>query len=257
MRKYQKAARVCLTIFSALSGLFGEDYHDVKNLTDGLLQGYSRSIIPKRNQSETIKLEMDFSLKALNKFNVVDGHMTVVTAIALKWKDELLSWDSQTNKNISELNLPLGRIWSPNLYLLNCAEQFLIYKGDPDTKEVEFSSNGEARLFFMEVFTTTCTSDIAFYPNDIHHCNIYLSTLTSASKLRMGSAKVDTLDFETNGEWNLGNTKSEHEDVTVTSKLSSSRNQKSLRSRLSASGIIPISLIYRNRLSNIPLPQTK
>ncbi|XP_062575127.1 neuronal acetylcholine receptor subunit alpha-4-like, partial [Saccostrea cucullata] len=152
---------------------------------------------------------MDVSLKALNKFNVVDGHMTVVTAIALKWNDELLSWDPQTNKNITELNLPLGKIWSPNLYLLNCAEKFFIYKGDPDTKEVEFSSNGEARLFFMEVFTTTCTSDIAYYPNDIHHCKIYLSTLTSSSKLKMGSAKVDTLDFETNGEWNLGNTKSE------------------------------------------------
>ncbi|XP_048748020.2 acetylcholine receptor subunit delta-like [Ostrea edulis] len=154
---------------------------------------------------------MEFSLKALNKFDVVDGQMTMVTAIALKWQDDLLSWDPQSNKNIQILNFPLSKIWSPNLYLLNCAEEFLIYKGDPDTKEVVFSSSGQARLFFMEVLTTTCTSNIAFYPNDLHHCTIYLSTLSSASKLRMGLAEVDIVDFETNGEWMLGEIKSEVE----------------------------------------------
>jgi hypothetical protein len=154
---------------------------------------------------------MEFSLKALNKFDVVDGQMTMVTAIALKWKDDLLCWDPDANKNIRTLNFPLSNIWSPNLYLLNCAEEFLIYKGDPKTKEVEFSSDGQARLFFMEVLTTTCTSNIAFYPNDLHHCKIYLSTLSSASKLRMGLAEIDVVDFEINGEWKLGEIKSQVE----------------------------------------------
>ncbi|XP_048748022.2 acetylcholine receptor subunit delta-like [Ostrea edulis] len=198
-------------IIGVLSGISCEDYNDVLNLTNTLLQGYYKSIIPKRNQSETIKLEMEFSLKALNKFDVVDGQMTMVTAIALKWQDDLLSWDPQSNKNIHILNIPLSKIWSPNFYLLNCAEEFLIYKGDPDTKEVVFSSSGQARLFFMEVLTTTCTSNIAFYPNDLHLCKIYLSTLSSASKLRMGLAEVDIVDFETNGEWMLGEIKSEVE----------------------------------------------
>jgi hypothetical protein len=194
-----------------LSGISCEDYKDAVNLTNTLLQGYSKSVFPRRNQSEKIKLDMEFSLKALNKFDVVDGHMTMVTAMALKWKDELLCWDPDSCKNIHTLNFPLSKIWSPNLYLLNCAEEFLIYKGDPNTKEVEFSSDGQARLFFMEVLTTTCTSNIAFYPNDVHHCKIYLSTLSSASKLRMGLAEVDCVDFEINGEWKLGEIKSEVE----------------------------------------------
>jgi hypothetical protein len=201
----------CFVVIGVLSGISCEYYQDAVNLTSTLLRDYSKSVLPKKNQSENIKLEMEFSLKALNKFDVVDGQMTMVTAMALKWKDELLCWDPHSSKNIYTLNFPLSKIWSPNLYLLNCAEKFLIYKGDPKTKEVEISSDGQARLFFMEVLTTTCTSNIAFYPNDVHHCKIYLSTLSSASNLRMGLAEVDFVDFETNGEWKLGEIKSEVE----------------------------------------------
>lgn len=195
----------------SISNATHENYIDVVNLIDTLLQGYSAFTVPRRNQSETIQVDMEFSLKALNKFDVVDGHLTVVTAIALNWTDDMLRWNPSSNKNISQINLPLSRIWTPNLYLLNCAEEFLVYTGDPATKEVEISSNGEARLFFMEVFTTTCSTDIAFYPNDVHHCKIYLSTLTSARKLRMGLPQVTILDFETNGKWTIKDVQSEVE----------------------------------------------
>ena len=192
-------------IISNLPGYFCENYSDVQTLIDDLLQGYSTYLVPKKNQQETIKVEMEFSLKALNKFDVVDGKLTVVAAITLKWRDDLIVWNPRPNKNISDLYLPLSRVWSPNLYLMNCAEEFLIYKGNPDTKEVEFSSQGNTRLFFMGILTTTCTSDATFYPNDLHHCQIYFSTLMSASKLRMELPSVDTLNFETNGEWILSN----------------------------------------------------
>ncbi|XP_065926240.1 neuronal acetylcholine receptor subunit beta-3-like [Magallana gigas] len=211
MSEFRISLFLCLIVISFFSDISCEDYNDVVNLTNKVLQGYSNSIIPRKNQSEVIKLDMEFSLKALNKFDVVDGKLTMVTAIALKWKDEMLNWNPSTDKNIKGLNVPLSHIWTPNLYLLNCAEEFLIYKGDPNTKEVEIESNGQTRLFFMEVLTTTCATDITYYPNDVHRCKIHLSTLTSAAKLKMGLAKVDIVDFETNGKWKILGIKSEVE----------------------------------------------
>lgn len=214
MSQFRISVFLCL-IVSFISDISCEDYNDVVNLTGKILQGYSNSIIPRRNQTEVIKLDMEFSLKALNKFDVVDGKMTMVTAIALKWKDDLLTWNPSINKKINGLNVPLSHIWTPNLYLLNCAEEFLIYKGDPNTKEVEIESDGQTRLFFMEVLTTTCATDITFYPNDVHRCKIHLSTLTSATKLKMGLAKVDIIDFETNGKWKILGIESEVELLEV------------------------------------------
>lgn len=85
---------------------------------------------------------MEFSLKVLNKFDVVDGKLIMVIVIVLKWKDDMLIWNLFINKNIEGLNVLFFYIWILNLYFLNCVEEFLIYKGDLNIKEVEIESNG-------------------------------------------------------------------------------------------------------------------
>jgi len=71
----------------------GQLLQDAKQLHLDLLTGYMKNVFPINNQSEVMKIDINFFLFSVNAFREVEERISVTGGISMSWTDVSLSWD--------------------------------------------------------------------------------------------------------------------------------------------------------------------
>ncbi|XP_045211041.2 acetylcholine receptor subunit alpha-like [Mercenaria mercenaria] len=183
---------------------------------------YSRKdFIPKANVSVAINVSVSVDLLALNDFNEVSGSIDLMIGLNLRWTDEIVQcngYDLATVFNatatgtpdaLKSLLVPYGKIWSPNMVLLNAMDSATtiggsIYKLRFDLTEALVTWNPKVHVY------SSCTPDVTYYPFDRQTCTFtFLSWGNTASELlfKTDRSTLNLGSYSDNGEWKVSNSK--------------------------------------------------
>ena len=174
--------------------------------------GYSTvDMPPVSNVSQTMKVNIDVSLFALNGFDEVAGNIELVAALNMSWTDQMPLITSVTF-NIQDRDsflVPYEMIWTPKLVLTNAIG---------DTSEVgdpaylcRFNMRTNIVIWRPRIIISgSCTPDITYYPFDKQTCSfIYTAWGFTAQELVLetNTYEWDTSSYQESGEWELDTTK--------------------------------------------------
>ncbi|XP_033742866.1 acetylcholine receptor subunit alpha-like [Pecten maximus] len=141
-----------------------------------LLQDYTKSNLPVRNQNDTVFVNVSIYFRMVKEFNIVESVLGTHLFFQLHWIDEYIHWDSEDYDNITAVNFPLLDVWVPPMVVVNPADNYG-FIGEKDTLLVEYSSVGLASLVFSAYIKSTCKPFIKYFPFDSHICHVMISQI--------------------------------------------------------------------------------
>lgn len=195
-----------LSVFLLLGGFEAAlfTYETSISLHKSLLQNYSKDIRPVTNQMETLFIDINLNIKAINKFDEIEGVLHTVFGLTLKWTDELIQWNPMDYGQASIVRLPKSKMWIPSLVLVNSATSLDLGLGDDKTQSVIYQANGSALCSTGIITSSMCSPNIMYYPFDNHDCSVQFSSLVSSKEISLRIDRVISTDvYEPNTIWEL------------------------------------------------------
>lgn len=175
-----------------------------KALQTRLFDGYNKKIRPAENQHDATEVYVSFNLLAINKLDEVAETMKTTGFLVIEWKDEFLQWDPADYGGIDLYHFPQEDVWKPDVALKNSAEK---YKSLGLTSlNVQVDNYGAVFWNPFEVFESTCSIDITYFPFDTQICKLnFVAWSYSAKEVAMegGSRSIGLGQFSPNSEWDL------------------------------------------------------
>jgi len=86
-----------------------------RQLTGELLQEYSTSTRPVKNDSEPVEVILGLTMQQLLDLDTNVQTMTGIYWLNLEWKDEYLVWDEQKYGGLDDMRLSTNSIWVPDI----------------------------------------------------------------------------------------------------------------------------------------------
>lgn len=126
---------------------------------------------------ETLFIDINLNIKAINKFDEIEGVLHTVFGLTLKWTDELIQWNPMDYGQASIVRLPKSKMWIPSLVLVNSATSLDLGLGDDKTQSVIYQANGSALCSTGIITSSMCSPNIMYYPFDNHDCSVQFSSL--------------------------------------------------------------------------------
>ncbi|XP_061175588.1 acetylcholine receptor subunit alpha-1-A-like [Saccostrea echinata] len=177
---------------------------------------YNNLIFPRKNFSETILVDIGFSLIAITDFDEVAGTLEVIGILTITWYDELVddSYSSSDHGPFTEIAIPNEFLWKPPVSLFNSASA-IEPVGDPSNYvrmyRVDDSSNPYNRHGKMEwrpgvITKTGCVVDVAYFPFDRQTCNItftHWGFTDKQVKFEPSTSTLDLTDYSPSDEWSI------------------------------------------------------
>ncbi|KAL4230431.1 hypothetical protein ACF0H5_010813 [Mactra antiquata] len=181
-------------------------YNDTKALKEELLEigGYDKTTRPRLYQREQVDIMMLFGLYSIYGINEVTESFTTCGYMSISWYDDLLTWDPESHRNQTFIELPQRQVWTPEISLTNAVE-FNEPMGSDDSLMI-VQSDGYVRRWTFQVYTATCSLDITYYPFDEHDCTLDFSVIGYGyNEVNVNStASYTYMDYFTlNSEWEV------------------------------------------------------
>ncbi|CAK8683899.1 unnamed protein product [Clavelina lepadiformis] len=131
-----------------------------------------------------------------------------VISAGLRWSDQLLTWKPENFDNLTEIIIPVSKVWKPDIL---CEEDIANEPYSPRIPYVTVTHEGEISHHEPVQYETTCSVNIAYFPFDKQVCTISMvSWSLSSAKLDLVSRRnaeemmTYTKDyFLASGEWIL------------------------------------------------------
>ncbi|XP_052224722.1 acetylcholine receptor subunit alpha-L1-like [Dreissena polymorpha] len=186
--------------------------NDAKRLHQQLFVSdtYNKRIRPIDNQSSAIDVYANLHLLSINELSETDEVLTTTAVLSMSWNDTFLKWDPNTFGGIKFYYWPQNEVWKPDIALQN---SYLDYKGLGDkTLNVMNIHTGAMYWNPFQVFKSTCSLDIFYFPFDYQTCYLRFQAWSySRRQVNMESGYRDSQGFdldyyETNSEWDIVNT---------------------------------------------------
>ena len=195
---------LCLSALTILHVSSCSKLSKTAELLDNLTTNYKVGIRPGLNDDSPLVINVTFNLVALTKLNEVEGYISTVEFYDITWKDERISWDTDSYEGISSMIFRSDEVWTPELLISNPADQ--MYKFDEISTVVRYNSDGLALWRPGMISKTLCDIQTPAYPFDVHTC--YITVLlwgTLPSEIVFGSTQntVMTHYYNGNSEWLL------------------------------------------------------
>ena len=176
--------------------------------------GYSTVDMPPiSNVSETMKVNVDVSLFAINGFDEVAGNIELVAALNMSWIDQmpLITSVSFNIQDRDSFLVPYEMIWTPKLVLTNAVG---------DSSEVgdaaymcRFNMRTNEVIWRPRVIISgACTPDVTYYPFDRQTCSFsYTPWGFTAQELKLETSRNewDRSSYQESGEWEIETTNTE------------------------------------------------
>ncbi|KAK2175745.1 hypothetical protein NP493_711g03120 [Ridgeia piscesae] len=165
-----------------------------------------QSARPVMNSSDTVPVEIQFSLMHIKELDVRSQVLTTTGLLILQWVDERLRWDPREYNNLTQITIEAKHLWQPEFVVINGAER--VYKRYGHFRAI-LSHDGSIRWEPGGAFKTMCQIDITYYPFDDQLCSLVFgawSYRTSNMNLTSPSAKINLDSYKANGEWQITTT---------------------------------------------------
>lgn len=179
---------------------------DEELLLEYLFRDYNPSARPVLNSSQTVSVNVQFSLLQIQELNIRSQVLTTTGLLILDWKDERLTWDKEIS-DLTEIVIDGSALWKPEFAIINGAET--IYESYNEFQAV-LRPDGSLRWEPGGIFKTMCQIDITYYPFDEQKCDLTFGAWSYyTSKMNMTTSKdeINKDTYEKNGEWQVLNTK--------------------------------------------------
>ncbi|CAC5396117.1 unnamed protein product [Mytilus coruscus] len=194
-----------------ISGTASSGYDDAQKLHAFLMTNYSKILTPRFNQSESVDVVLDLFLNSVIDFHPVSGIMTFSAALSIKWRDEIVEsrWRNSGYDDINVTRIGMHNVWLPKIYIRNIANIASVYQFlstlDSEMSYVTYERTGNAILTCLAVLQTTCTTDVTYYPLDVHTCDITVVTIDDYPAIKLQTTYVDVVNDYTynNSEWTI------------------------------------------------------
>ncbi|XP_060600275.1 acetylcholine receptor subunit beta-like 1 [Ruditapes philippinarum] len=210
-----------------------QDIYDLKNLKEQLFvtDGYDSKLRPVYNQTSAIDVWVHLYLVSIHELNEATETLKISAYLWITWYDEFLVWNSTAYGGIEQLYIPQGDVWKPDVALRNSVKQFK--ELGVTSLNVHVDTDGLVQWYPFEVFETSCSVDITYFPFDTQECMIMFvpwsygsSDLHSHSLIHLISKKLAIVyllyilqvaiksdadgivlrDYEANSAWDVVNT---------------------------------------------------
>ncbi|XP_060070330.1 neuronal acetylcholine receptor subunit alpha-7-like [Ylistrum balloti] len=167
--------RVPYIIFTVIcvQTITANSMEDVKTLLADLMVNYSSEVRPVKDQTKPVSIDVGMALVSINDFNEVTGVISVVIVLFLSWADESLVWDSSSYNNTTSLTFSEKKIWVPNIFLTNPANDFKPVSNKHF--KVTVQANGSVYWTPGSILQATCQPDVSKFPFDLQECTISIA----------------------------------------------------------------------------------
>ena len=191
-------------VFHSLApkGVFGANLTDADNLMTNIFNGYNKDLLPRYDQ--VIDVSAMYFIFSLGGFDEKAGILTSVGGVYITWYDPRLSWDPASYGNLSLISIPASKTWYPDVYVINPADEMEEVGGSNFMTWVH--PNGKVGRSLGNIFKTSCTVDITYFPFDTQVCKIIFSPwgyYVSQLRLTVFQKKVDMKYYTKSAEWDL------------------------------------------------------
>jgi len=186
----------------AVNGKHFKQRSDEEKLLEHLFTDYNPSARPVLNSSNTVTVDIHFSLLQIQDLNVRSQVFATTGLLVLMWRDERLSWN-ENEYTLDQVVIDSSGIWKPEFATINGAES--IYQ-DYSEFHAALYPDGTVRWEPGGVFKTVCQIDITHYPFDEQRCNLTFgawSYYTSKMNLTTAHTSISLDTYEKNGEWDI------------------------------------------------------
>ncbi|KAL4233219.1 hypothetical protein ACF0H5_007903 [Mactra antiquata] len=122
------------------------------------------------------------------------------------WSDEELVWDPTKYGMITELYWPQSDIWTPEIAVKNSVGD---YEGlGYDTMNTKIVYMGIVAWYPHQIFDTSCTIDVEYFPFDSQVCEIQLTSISyNAEKMTFSNESIlDMSKYSENPSWSIEST---------------------------------------------------
>jgi len=166
--------------------------HDVWDylFTNG---SYNRHVRPVRDWQTETKVNISVAVIAIVEFNEVKQMIMLTTKLLFTWNDEYLTWDPNEFMKVSHIHAPQSMVWKPFIVL----ENSITRQSELGTHSLNVIINHDGVMEWtpVEVFTTTCTTNVRRFPFDTQKCSMVFEALGyKGSELKIHSP-LDHVDF--------------------------------------------------------------
>nr|KAG5712652.1 hypothetical protein BaRGS_029707 [Batillaria attramentaria] len=152
-----------------------------------------------------LKVTLNASIAVVSVLDVDDAEQTVRTANYLQvyWQDKSLAWNALDYSGVQSLEVPVGTLWMPTIYVINSLELENVLSMD---RAVVVSSDGSvyARAYFIT--DTICRMDLTYYPFDEQNCPMVLGSFSKFVAWSVDDdpkARAAASGFSPGAEWDL------------------------------------------------------
>ncbi|KAK3602107.1 hypothetical protein CHS0354_030456 [Potamilus streckersoni] len=193
-----------LVFFCIILRVYSQTMNDSTKLIMDLLNGYDRLVRPVIDQSKPVSLNISMDLVAIQEFDEVLDKFSVVAIVYITWMDPRMMWNPLNYNGLYTTTIPVSDLWTPNLIVGNSFDK--IEPIGADWMRVRYYANGFSLYSPGDVFKTTCSVDVTFYPFDTQSCKIMLipwGSLPNEITIIASSDVVFQTFFSENGEWEV------------------------------------------------------
>lgn len=126
----------------------------------------------------------------IKSIDMIAGTITVSVNLDIFWYDQLLSWDYYTAGYVGQVFIPEGWLWTPDITLINAAEDF--NAGVTET-DLSVYSSGLIWQSRPATISSQCMFDFSMFPFDSQTCELkFASTNYHLGQLNLEFYEVDT-----------------------------------------------------------------
>lgn len=183
---------------------------NVNKLHTDLLTGYNKYVRPADITEDPVYVSITFYLVGIQDFNEVTGKFSVTGFMIVTWKDSRMTWNPPAYNLTYYIPVAGNLVWRPNIILVNPFGS--VDKIGQDFMEIRYVFNGDASWPPGDVFSSSCSIDVTYYPFDTQTCELRMMNWGAPdTEVTLLSAKshVDVTFYSTHGTWDLITTKTE------------------------------------------------
>ncbi|KAL4222510.1 hypothetical protein ACF0H5_018549 [Mactra antiquata] len=180
-----------------------QSYENVTSLKNAILMSYDGNVVPMKNQSEVLNINLTLNLFSLLEMDQVRGAAIYDIELKCEWYDEIIQWDPANYNGISQLHLSSKDVWTPPMVISNALE---FSKLDQSWMNVMYESNGHASIAPGTTVVATCSFNMKYWPFDKQQCHmsfVVFGYFNSDVTLSVSEQAVNTIYFVKNSEWTL------------------------------------------------------
>ncbi|XP_073230007.1 neuronal acetylcholine receptor subunit alpha-7-like isoform X1 [Porites lutea] len=126
--------------------------------------------------------------------------------IRQKWVNSLLRWNVSDFGGITEINIDPGKLWLPDIYLYNNADEDHDGSLDKMKTKVKVDHNGTNQWLAPLMLKSSCKINVRYFPFDEQACNLKFGSWTYDAwrvDIKAENSSADLKTTQVNGEWEL------------------------------------------------------